>query len=226
MPQFTPAGASLYQCTVWNKLLPSCTKKKILPPLQQSRLRAHLRSQTMPASPTRHSWKRCARARPGFFANVTILRSARKVVGRFEPCESPPSALSKSGHLLGGHESIKVIKVWAMFSKNNSFNDGVVMEDARMHKHPHKDISTQIHAFLCLCRCVTSLPISLIICASFWARWFLWQHCYPQSQEKGFRSLSWFHWSVAIVTGNASGRAQRTRTVIALLEHGSRLEEN
>lgn len=68
----------------------------------------------------------------GFFANVTILRSARKVVGRFEPCESPPSALSKSGHLLGGHESIKVIKVWAMSSKNNSLNDGVVIEDARM----------------------------------------------------------------------------------------------
>lgn len=61
-----------------------------------------------------------------------------------------------------------------------------------------------------MCDITPSLPISLIICASFWAQWFLWQHRYPQSREKGSRSLSWFRWGVAIVTGDASEQQSST----------------
>lgn len=68
-----------------------------------------------------------------------------------------------------------------------------------------------------LCARVTSLsspaPLSLIISASQWGRWFLWQPRSPHSQQRACGASLGFCWGVARVTGNAAGKAQLAKTV-------------
>lgn len=68
-----------------------------------------------------------------------------------------------------------------------------------------------------LCDMTSSLPVSLIICASWGGvQWFPWQRRFAQSQVKGFLGFAG--------AGNAFGRARRTKTVIVSLGQGSILE--